>query len=212
MMRKAVKDAFYEEFGENYGGEIEEYDGLISYQNDYAADGKFETLEDKLVALNVPFDRWSAGDGSYCPESREYRPKNDLHDEIDTELCLACDGMPYIEVGELNAILAEDISAEEKLEKIKTKIADNDYCEFPLEREPKAPLYSIWLSIDNDGDDTSDTYDINVWNEDDNERVETLEQGHINNLAAAESKVSEIIENNPNVIFEKRPLQDKRSV
>jgi len=59
--------------------------------------------------------------------------------------------------------------------------------------------YSIWIKKEDDG-----TFDVNVWDEDNNERDDNLEACKINDYKQAEITLLSIIKNNPNINFERR--------
>jgi hypothetical protein len=70
--------------------------------------------------------------------------------------------------------------------------------------------YSIWISHDDD-DDGGTSFDINIWNEDGNTRDESWEKGHVSTEAEAIEIMERIIAAHPEIFWERRPLQDKRS-
>jgi Zn ribbon nucleic-acid-binding protein len=80
--------------------------------------------------------------------------------------------------------------------------------------------YSIWVSLDKDDDfihgnevyDENNTmsYDINVWDEDRDDRAENLECGHIRHFYEAAEYMNQIIRDNKGKIhFDVRPFRDK---
>ena len=59
--------------------------------------------------------------------------------------------------------------------------------------------YSIWIKKEYD-----ETYDINVWNEDCDERAEDMEIAYIINFELAQILLDSVIHNNPTIYFERR--------
>lgn len=64
--------------------------------------------------------------------------------------------------------------------------------------------YSIWVDCEDDG-----TYDISVWDELANDRVESLQVYRIKSLKTAKRFIEDIIKNNPLILFDKLPDQKK---
>lgn len=77
-----------------------EEDGVTFFEDEYACQGYFQTLEEKLVEAQIPFDRSSSGSGETKPEIRYYRPGS-----IDKTIMVTNDGDSYIETYELKKLL-----------------------------------------------------------------------------------------------------------
>lgn len=79
-----------------------EQDGVITYTEEMASWGSFETLESLLKQKGVPFDRYSSSSYEYPAERVYFRPE--LKDEV-TAL-LDYDGEPFVPVRDLKHLLA----------------------------------------------------------------------------------------------------------
>ena len=69
-----------------------------------------------------------------------------------------------------------------------------------LKKEGVPSVCSIWISEEID-EDNSRTYDVNVWNERENEREESLEEGYFPTYEKAKEALIRIIESNPDISF-----------
>jgi len=67
------------------------------------------------------------------------------------------------------------------------------------------PVYSIWIceEVQDDG-----TFDVNVWDEIENERAEELEETHFSTYDEAKNALIQIVMKNPNITFVR--LSDQR--
>lgn len=71
------------------------------------------------------------------------------------------------------------------------------------------PNYSIWITEEKEEDDSL-TYDINIWDEDSNDRVEAMECGHLESYQHAVLKMKELVlENIAKINFIRLSDQEK---
>jgi hypothetical protein len=56
---------------------------MVQFYSDNAPNGQYEDLENELIELGIPFDRYSGQDFNIDPETRYYRPATDGRPEID---------------------------------------------------------------------------------------------------------------------------------
>lgn len=64
------------------------------------------------------------------------------------------------------------------------------------------PLYSIWIVHEEQDDET---FDVNVWDEIENERDETMEESRFGTLEEAEKALNRFVEENPDITFVRLP-------
>lgn len=67
-----------------------------------------------------------------------------------------------------------------------------------LKEKGVSPLYSIWIVYEEQDDGT---FDVNVWDEIENERDETMEESRFGTLEAAEKALNRIVKENPEITF-----------
>jgi len=97
---------------------------------------------------------------------------------------------------------------------LSTTVYSADKEDYVFKQEHPYQRMSIWLTYDDDtdgGGHGGSSYDINIWDEDTNERYEPWEVGHIPEEFAALQKLEEIIAEHPEIYWERKPVQDKRS-
>jgi len=58
-------------------------DPVVQYESHYASDGRFDDLENELIDMGIPFDRYTGQDFNTDAETRYYRPARDDEPEID---------------------------------------------------------------------------------------------------------------------------------
>ena len=74
-VKEEVRLTFYDPDGKLYDDDCwDEESEIAEFKDVDARYGHFEELEDLLVKYKIPFDRWSAGYGSYDAETVFYRP------------------------------------------------------------------------------------------------------------------------------------------
>lgn len=78
---------------------------------------------------------------------------------------------------------------------------DEDFNYIANHKVKDKPNYTIWITLEND--DTTQTYsfDVNIYDEDNNERAEDFEVGHISDYYQASSKLQKIIEKHADINF-----------
>ena len=78
-----------------------------------------------------------------------------------------------------------------------------------LRMKSDKPNYSIWITEEKEEDDSL-TYDVNVWDEDSNDRVEAMESGHLESYHRAVLKMKELVlENIAKINFIRLSDQEK---
>lgn len=74
-----------------------------------------------------------------------------------------------------------------------------------LKRKSVSPLYSIWIVYEEQDDNT---FDVNVWDEIENERDETLEESHLETFEKAEKALNRIVKENAEITFVRLPNEN----
>ena len=93
---------------------------------------------------------------------------------------------------------------------LSTTVYNADKEDYVFKQEHPYQRMSIWLTYDDD-DDGGSSYDINIWDEDANDRHEPWETGYIPEEFAALQILEEIIAEHPEIYWERKPIQDKRN-
>lgn len=70
-----AKKALIDYFGEPSSWVMENYQGVLKFQNDYASFGTFYNIEKCFQKNKIPYDRWSDSCGEYQAETSHYRPE-----------------------------------------------------------------------------------------------------------------------------------------
>lgn len=68
-----------------YGAEESEDNGVIEYSSTDLRDGEFSELEDYLIKLSIPFDRYTEESPESSGYIRYYRPDINYDEEIDVD-------------------------------------------------------------------------------------------------------------------------------
>lgn len=84
-------------------GPIVMEDMYYSIDNEYAANGCFEELEDYFIENGIPFNRDSSSWYGVQPESRIYRP-----DELDSIIIRDNEGYEYVKTYQIEEIIKEE--------------------------------------------------------------------------------------------------------
>lgn len=71
-----------------------------------------------------------------------------------------------------------------------------------LKEKGVSPLYSIWIIHE---EQDGETFDVNVWDEIENKRDETMEESRFRTLEEAEKALNSIIEENTEITFFRLP-------
>lgn len=102
--------------------EMESNDGIQTYYLNETRDGMFEEIEEDLVALDIPFDRYSSGHYEIQPERRYFRPGDDGCDR--TIIMSENDGeyIPHEDVKELLAVIMDEEKGREDAVAVATKL------------------------------------------------------------------------------------------
>jgi len=108
MYRDNVREAC-EDYVDHYGGSIYMLEnlGLVQLENSEAIDGEFENLERFLVAIEVPFDRYTSQDVNVPEGKRVYRPATDKQEKIDAYIRL-CEKTRFMYAHEIEAYMDAD--------------------------------------------------------------------------------------------------------
>lgn len=100
---------------------------IIQCANNEAKDGKFETIEDALVRMRIPFDRFSEGYLENEKEMRHFRPS--LNGSKDTDMTIYDEGKIY--PGDVKKL--SELSAKEFKKAVLELVNKNDPYVVPLE-------------------------------------------------------------------------------
>jgi|GEM_PF-4675495 hypothetical protein len=77
----------------------------VQFWNDTASNGQFEDLENELISLGIPFDRYTGQDFNLDPETRYCRPATDGKKEIDVTVLEHREYGEFIPISEIKRIL-----------------------------------------------------------------------------------------------------------
>lgn len=111
----------------------QEKHGIIGFWDDLAAWGRFDELEDALIKLGMPFDRYSSGYIENDPCRRHFRPAREGRPAVDLEY-ISANSMygPLLTVSEVRQALQEK-GAEQYLEELSQRFPEIEPLEEWLE-------------------------------------------------------------------------------